>query len=244
MKAFVESRAGKATPKEGSEETMAKATKESKDAYPTLLALFDSDPKSALIKLIGYNVSPAALDKALAAVQAKTYKPVVSFAAKATHVPHSPVREEPKGAPTKHTKKEDNDEASKGTDVPGAAAGDFFNSLASGNAPPTPSFPTKSLRMHLKNEGATLALVTCALTTGNLDTASELCIQPRQWVDALLLAQGKGIVMRTKMAYLNQTGDSMGKYLLVFKGVFHGKKGPAELVCGLEVGEWCEMLVA
>jgi hypothetical protein len=89
--------------------------------------------------------------------------------------------------------------------------------------------------MHLKNEGATLALVTRALTTGNLDTASELCIQARRWVDALLLAQGEGIVMRTKMAYLNQTGDSMGEYLLVFKGVFQGKKGPAELVCGSEV---------
>ncbi|CCO35980.1 Protein transport protein SEC31 [Rhizoctonia solani AG-1 IB] len=170
MKAFVESRAGKATPKDGSEETAAEAAKDSKDTYSTLLALFDSDPKSALIKLVGYDASPAALDEALAAVRAKTYEPVVSFAAEATHVPHSPVGEEPEGAPTEQAEKEDDDEASEGTDVPGAApsevsafssdakqvdtastatepslfgdepvgaapgpaAGDFFNTLASG----------------------------------------------------------------------------------------------------------------
>ncbi|CCO35855.1 hypothetical protein BN14_09975 [Rhizoctonia solani AG-1 IB] len=49
------------------------------------------------------------------------YDPVISFAAETTHVPHSPVREEPEGAPTEQAKKEDDDEASEGTDVPGAA---------------------------------------------------------------------------------------------------------------------------
>jgi hypothetical protein len=117
-KTFVESRAGKETPKDGSEEIAVKAAE---DTYSTLLALFDSDPKSALIKLDGYDPSPAALDEALAAVRAKTYQPVVSFAAETTHVPHSPVREEPEGAPTEHAEKEHDDEASEGTDVPGAA---------------------------------------------------------------------------------------------------------------------------
>ncbi|CAE6433362.1 unnamed protein product [Rhizoctonia solani] len=307
MKTFVESRAGKAT-KESSEETVAEP-KDSKDTYSTLLALFDSDPKSALIKLVGYDASPAALDEALAAVRAKTYEPVVSFAPEATHVPHSPVGEEPEGA--------QDDEGSEGTDVPGAApsevsafssdakqvdeastatepslfgdepvgaapgpaAGDFFNTLASdndtvptrpraalvphlsytgessaaatigsrassvaGDAPPTPSFPTKSFRMHPKKEDATSALVTRALITGNLDTAVELCIQAGRWADALLLAQGEGLVMRTRMAYFEQAGDS-GGYLRVFKGVVQGKKGLADLVRGSEVGEWREMLV-
>ncbi|CEL61241.1 hypothetical protein RSOLAG1IB_12410 [Rhizoctonia solani AG-1 IB] len=71
MKAFVESRAGKANPKDGSEETVAEAAKESKDTYSTLLALFDSDPESAFIKLVGYDASPAALDEALVVVRAK-----------------------------------------------------------------------------------------------------------------------------------------------------------------------------
>ncbi|KAH7332903.1 hypothetical protein B0J17DRAFT_678030 [Rhizoctonia solani] len=306
MKTFVESRAGKA--KESSEETVTES-KDSKDTYSTLLALFDSDPKSALIKLVGYDASPAALDEALAAVRAKTYEPVVSFAPEATHVPHSPVGEEPEGA--------QDDEGSEGTDVPdaapsevsafssdakqvdeastatepslfgdepvgaapGPAAGDFFNTLASdndtvptrpraalvphlsytgessaaatigsrassvaGDAPPTPSFPAKSFRMHPKKEDATSALVTRALITGNLDTAVELCIQAGRWADALLLAQGEGLVMRTRMAYFEQAGDS-GGYLRVFKGVVQGKKGLADLVRGSEVGEWREMLV-
>ncbi|CCO34030.1 Protein transport protein SEC31 [Rhizoctonia solani AG-1 IB] len=265
MKAFVESRAGKATPKDGSEETVAEVAKDSKDTYSTLLALFDSDPKSALVELVGCGASPAALE-ALTAVRAKTYEPVVSFAAETTHVPHSPVREEPEGAPTEHAEKEDDDEASEGADVPGAtpsevsafssdakqvdtastatepslfgdepvgagpgpAAGDFFNTLASGDAPPTPSFPTKSFRMHPKKEDATSDLVTRALITGNLDTAVELC---------------EGLVMRTRMAYFDQTGDSAGGYLRVFKGVVQGKKGLAELVRGSQVGEWREMFV-
>ncbi|CCO35979.1 Protein transport protein SEC31 [Rhizoctonia solani AG-1 IB] len=45
------------------------------------------------------------------------------------------------------------------------------------------------------------------------------------------------------MAYFDQTGDSAGGYLRVFKGVVQGKKGLAELVRGSEVGEWREMLV-
>jgi protein transport protein SEC31 len=163
MKTFVEARAGKAT-----DETPAEP-KDAKDTYSTLLALFDSDPKSALIKLVGYDASPAALDDALAAVRAKTYEPVVSFAAEAVHVPHSPIGEESEGAPAEN---EDGDEASEGTDVPdaapsevsafssdakmadaastatepslfgdepvggapGPAAGDFFNTLASGES--------------------------------------------------------------------------------------------------------------
>ncbi|CEL52815.1 Protein transport protein SEC31 OS=Ustilago maydis (strain 521 / FGSC 9021) GN=SEC31 PE=3 SV=1 [Rhizoctonia solani AG-1 IB] len=110
IKAFVESRAGKANPKDGSEETVAEAAKESKDTYSTLLALFNSDPESASIKLVGYDASPAALDEALAVVRAKTYDSVVSFATETTHVPHSPVR-----------KAKDDDEASGNTDVPGTA---------------------------------------------------------------------------------------------------------------------------
>ncbi|KAG8711871.1 protein transport protein S31 [Ceratobasidium sp. 423] len=103
MKTFVETR---------------KSDEASKDTYSTLLALFDSDPKSALIKSVGYDASPAALDEALAAVRAKTYEPVVSFAAEATWVPHSPVGEEPEGAPENE---EEDKEGSEGTDVPGAA---------------------------------------------------------------------------------------------------------------------------
>ncbi|KEP48003.1 protein transporter SEC31 [Rhizoctonia solani 123E] len=304
MKTFVEARVGK--PKEGEE-----APRDAKDTYSTLLALFDSDPKSALIKLVGYDASPAALDEALAAVRAKTYEPVVSFAPEATHVPHSPVGEESEGA------QDEEGSEGTGTDVPGAApsevsafssdakqvdaastatepslfgddlvdgapgpaAGDFFNTLASdndtiptrpraalvphlsytgessaaatigsrassvaGDAPPTPSFPAKSFRMHPKKEDATSALVTRALITGNLDTAVELCIQAGRWADALLLAQGEGLIMRTRMAYFEQSGDS-GGYLRVFKGVVQGKKGLADLVRGSEVGEWREMLV-
>ncbi|CAE6512434.1 unnamed protein product [Rhizoctonia solani] len=300
MKAFVEARAGK-----------DKEVKDAKDTYSTLLALFDSDPKSALIKLVGYDASPAALDEALAAVRAKTYEPVVSFAAEATHVPHSPVGEESEGV------QDEEGSEGTGTDVPGAApsevsafssdakqvdaastatepslfgdepvggapgpaAGDFFNTLASdndtlptrpraalvphlsytgessaaatigsrassvaGDAPPTPSFPAKSFRMHPKKEDSTSSLVTRALITGNLDTAVELCIQAGRWADALLLAQGEGLVMRTRMAYFEQAGDS-GGYLRVFKGVVQGKKGLADLVRGSEVGEWREMLV-
>ncbi|KAJ1302288.1 hypothetical protein OPQ81_001105 [Rhizoctonia solani] len=310
MKSFVETRASKE--KAGVDETPVES-KEAKDTYSTLLALFDSDPKSALIKLVGYDASPAALDEALAAVRAKTYEPVVSFAPEATHVPHSPVGEEPEGAPTE---KEDEEE-SEGTDVPGAApsevsafssdakqvdaastatepslfgdepvgaapgpaAGDFFNTLAddndtlptrpraalvphlsytgessaaatigsrassvAGEPPSTPSFPAKSFRMHPKKEDATSGLITRALITGNLDTAVELCIQAGRWADALLLAQGEGLVMRTRMAYFDQAGDS-GGYLRVFKGVVQGKKGLADLVRGSEVGEWREMLV-
>ncbi|CAE6516334.1 unnamed protein product [Rhizoctonia solani] len=70
------------------------------DTYSTLLALFGSDPKPALIKLVGYDASAAALDEALAAVLAKPYEPVVSFAPEATHVPCSPFSEELEGAPT------------------------------------------------------------------------------------------------------------------------------------------------
>ncbi|KAB5591449.1 hypothetical protein CTheo_5094 [Ceratobasidium theobromae] len=310
MKSFVEARA---------------AADDAKDTYSTLLALFDSDPKTALIKLVGYDASPAALDEALAAVRAKTYEPVVSFADEAVHVPHSPVGEEAEGAPEDGKE----DETSEGTDVPGAApsevsafssdakqvdaastatepslfgdepvgaqgpaAGDFFNTLAggecvvlvgvgsfcadndtpsrpraalvphvsytgessaaatigsrsssiAGDAPLTPSFPPKSFRMHPKKEDATSALVTRALITGNLDTAVELCIQAGRWADALLLAQGEGLVMRTRMAYFDQAGDS-GGYLRVFKGVVQGRKGLGELVRGSEVGEWREMLV-
>ncbi|KAG8731638.1 protein transport protein S31, partial [Ceratobasidium sp. 423] len=74
--------------------------------------------RSALVKLMGYDASPAALDEALAAVRAKTYEPVVSFAAEATHVPHSPVGEEPEGAPENE---EEDKGGSEGPDVPGAA---------------------------------------------------------------------------------------------------------------------------
>ncbi|KAF8748424.1 Steroid receptor RNA activator (SRA1) [Rhizoctonia solani] len=281
MKTFVENRAGKVASKEGSE-TVAEAAKDSKDTYSTLLALFDSDPKSALIKLVGYDASPAALDEALAAVRAKTYEPVVSFAAEATHVPHSPVGEEPEGAPTEHDDKEDDDRrarartcqvdaASTATEpslfgdepvgaAPGPAAGDFFNTLASdndtlptrpraalvphlsytgessaaatigsrassvaGDAPPTPSFPAKSFRMHPKKEDATSP-------SRSMGRRSAPC--PR-----------RGLVMRTRMAYFDQAGDSAGGYLRVFKGVVQGKKGLAELVRGSEVGEWREMLV-
>ncbi|CAE6459921.1 unnamed protein product [Rhizoctonia solani] len=40
-----------------------KSDETSKDTYSTLLALFDWDPKSVLIKLVGYDASPAALDE-------------------------------------------------------------------------------------------------------------------------------------------------------------------------------------
>ncbi|CEL53383.1 Protein transport protein SEC31 OS=Ustilago maydis (strain 521 / FGSC 9021) GN=SEC31 PE=3 SV=1 [Rhizoctonia solani AG-1 IB] len=304
MKALVKSRAGKATLKEGSEETVAEAAKVSKDTYSTLLVLFDSDPKSAQIELVGYDASPAALDEALAAVRAETYEPVVSFTAEATHVPRSSVGEGPEGSLAEYAKKEDDGEASEGADAPGAApsevsvfssdakqvdtastatepslfgdepvgaapghaAGDFFNTIASdnnalptrpraalvphlsftgessaaatvgsrpssaaGGAPPTPSFPTKSFRINPKKEGATSALVTRALIAGNLDTAVELCIQAGRWADALLLAQGGGLVMGIRVAYFDQPWGRAGGYLRVFKGVIQGTKRPAEL---------------
>ncbi|CCO33700.1 hypothetical protein RSOLAG1IB_10932 [Rhizoctonia solani AG-1 IB] len=236
-KTFVESRAGKETPKDGSEEIAVEAAE---DTYSTLLALFDSDPKSALIKLDGYDPSPAALDEALAAVRAKTYQPVVSFAAEATHVPPTCRSEKGLRVPQPSTPKRNMttrrakartylvDTAGAATEsslfgdetvgaVPGPAVCKFFNTLLSdnndlptrpravlvphlsftgessasaiigsrapsvaGNAPPTPSFPTKSFRIHPKKEDATSPLVTRALITGNLDTAVELYIQAGQ----------------------------------------------------------------
>ncbi|CEL54601.1 hypothetical protein RSOLAG1IB_11689 [Rhizoctonia solani AG-1 IB] len=224
MKAFVESRAGKATPKDGLEETVAEASKDLEDPCSTL-GPFDSDPKLAQIKLVGYDASPAALDEALAAVRAETYELVVSFAAEATHVPHSPASkgtDVPGAAPSElsdfssevDTASTATEPSHFGDEAVGAAAGDFINTLASDNdalptrpraalvphlfytgessaaattgsrassvasdAPPTPSFPTKSFCMHPKKEDATSALVTRVLITGNLDTAVELCIQ-------------------------------------------------------------------
>ncbi|CAE6506040.1 unnamed protein product, partial [Rhizoctonia solani] len=77
-----------------------KGDEASNDTYSTLLTLFDSDPKSTLIKMVGYNASLSPLDEALATVRAKTNEPAVSFTAKATRTPHWPVgeRNEPKGA--------------------------------------------------------------------------------------------------------------------------------------------------
>ncbi|CUA74308.1 hypothetical protein RSOLAG22IIIB_11131 [Rhizoctonia solani] len=195
-KAFIEARAGK-----------DKELKASKDTYSILLALFDSDPKLDLIKLVGCDAFPAALGEAFATVRAKTYEPVVLFAAEATYVPHSPVREEPEGVQDK--------EGSKGTrtDVPGAASGEVsaFSSDAKqvdaastaterslfGDEPPaTPlplPLPPKSFCMHPKKEGSTSSPFTRTLITSKLDTAVEPCIQARRCTDALLLAQGEGV---------------------------------------------------
>ncbi|KAG8748083.1 protein transport protein S31, partial [Ceratobasidium sp. 423] len=252
-----------------------------------LTSLNPRNPKSALIKLVGYDASPAALDEALAAVRAKTYEPERAPGNEEEDKEGSEGTDVPGAAPSKvsafSSDAKQVDAASTATEpslfgdepvggAPGPAAGDFFNTLAgdndtlltrpraalvphfaaatigsrassiAGDAPPTPSFPTKSFHMHPKKEDATSALVTRALITGNLDTAVELCIQAGRWADALLLAQGEGLAMRTRMAYFDQAGDSRG-YLRVFKGVVQGKKGLADLVRGSEVGEWREMLV-
>ncbi|QRV81661.1 transporter protein Sec31 [Ceratobasidium sp. AG-Ba] len=297
MKSFVEDRA-----KSNTED----------QAWSALLALFDPDPKAALVQLVGYDTSPAALDEALAAVRAKTYEPVVSFAAEAVHVPHSPVAEA-------EGEDKDEDDSEAGTDVPGAApsevsafssdakpvdsastatepslfgdepvqaaaggaVGDFFDTLGTGShdastirpraglvphlsytgessaaatigsrgssvagdIPTTPSVIPKSFRLHPKKEDATSALVTRALITRNLDTAVELCIQAGRWADALLLAQGEGLVMKTRMAYFEHQAQAEGGYLRVFKGVVQGRKGLTELVRGADVAEWKEVLV-
>ncbi|KAG8718804.1 protein transport protein S31, partial [Ceratobasidium sp. 395] len=317
MKSFVEERVKSASTSDDDKPTS------DKQGWSALLALFDTEPKDALVKLVGYDTSPAAMDEALAAVRAKTYEPVVSFAEEAVHVPHSPVGEDPEGG---EGEKEgggegggEDEDSETGTDVPGAApsevsafssdakpvdaastatepslfgdepvgggaagpaAGDFFNTLASGDhdastirpraglvphlsytgessaaatigsrgssvagdIPTTPSIAPKSFRLHPKKEDATSALVTRALITGNLDTAVELCIQAGRWADALLLAQGEGLVMRTRMAYFEKQQQE-GGYLRVFKGVVQGRKGLTELVRGADVGEWREVMV-
>ncbi|KAG8734951.1 hypothetical protein FRC10_011164 [Ceratobasidium sp. 414] len=63
------------------------------------------------------------MDEALAAVRAKTYEPVVSFAAEALYIPHSPVGEEPEGAEggQEGEGEGENGDCKAGTDVPGAA---------------------------------------------------------------------------------------------------------------------------
>ncbi|KAG9102265.1 protein transport protein S31 [Ceratobasidium sp. UAMH 11750] len=80
-----------------------------------------------------------------------------------------------------------------------ATIGSRGSSIA-GDIPTTPSIAPQSFRLHPKKEDTASPLVTRALITGNLDTAVELCIQAGQWADALLLAQGEGLVMRTRMA--------------------------------------------
>ncbi|KAG9096157.1 protein transport protein S31, partial [Ceratobasidium sp. UAMH 11750] len=115
-------------------------------------------------------------------------------------------------------------------------------SSVAGDIPTTPSIAPKSFRLHPKKEDATSTLVTRALITGNLDTAVELCIQAGRWADALLLAQGDGLVMRTRMAYFERQQQE-GGYLRVFKGVVQGRKGLTELVRGADVGEWREVMV-
>ncbi|KAG9101103.1 protein transport protein S31 [Ceratobasidium sp. UAMH 11750] len=165
-----------------------------KQGWSALLALFDTEPKDAPVKLIGYDTSPAAMDEALAAVQAKTHEPIVSFAAEAVHVPHSSVGEEPEGA---EGGEEEDSEA--GTDVPGAtpsevsafssdakpvdaastatvpslfgdepvggaaagpAAGDFFNTLASGDHDTGTIRPHAGLVPHLSYTGESSAAAT------------------------------------------------------------------------------------
>lgn len=116
------------------------------------------------------------------------------------------------------------------------------SSSVAGDIPPTPSIALKSFRLHPKKEDATSALVTRALITGNLDMAVELCVQAGRWADALLLAQGEGLVMRTRMAYFERVAGD-GGYLRVFRGVVQGRNGLAELVRGAEVGEWREVMV-
>ncbi|KAG9089939.1 protein transport protein S31 [Ceratobasidium sp. UAMH 11750] len=140
----------------------------------------------------------------------------------------------------------------------GPAAGDFLNTLASGDHDAGTTRPRAGLVPHLSytgessaaatigsrgsSEDATSTLVTRALITGNLDTAVELCIQAGRWADALLLAQGDGLVMRTQMAYFERQQQE-GGYLRVFKGVVQGRKGLTELVRGADVGEWREVMV-
>ncbi|KAF8747712.1 Steroid receptor RNA activator (SRA1) [Rhizoctonia solani] len=68
--------------------------------------------------------------------------------------------------------------------------------------------------MHSRKEDTTSTLVACALNAGNLNATVELCIQACRWADALSLARGKGLVMRTRMAYFNQVGDSAGRFVL------------------------------
>ncbi|KAG9122073.1 protein transport protein S31 [Ceratobasidium sp. 392] len=325
MKTFVEERVKAASESASTDEKELTATDKpstaDKQGWSALLALFDADPKDSLVKLVGYDTSPAAMDEALAAVRAKTYEPVVSFAAEAVHVPHSPVgEEEPEGVQEGEAEEGDGEDSEAGTDVPGAApsevsafssdakhvdaastatepslfgddpvgggatgpaAGDFFNTLASsehdastirpraglvphlsytgessaaatigsrassvaGDIPTTPSIAPKSFRLHPKKEDATSAMVTRALITGNLDTAVELCVQAGRWADALLLAQGEGLVMRTRMAYFEKQQQQEGGYLRVFKGVVQGRKGLTELVRAADVNEWREVMV-
>ncbi|KAG9080130.1 protein transport protein S31, partial [Ceratobasidium sp. 370] len=126
MKAFVEERAKAAESGSADQQEPTATDKPSivdKQGWSALLALFDAEPKDALVKLVGYDTSAAAMDEALAAVRAKTYEPVVSFAAEAVHVPHSPVGEEPEDAEGgKEGEGEGEEEDSEaGTDVPGAA---------------------------------------------------------------------------------------------------------------------------
>ncbi|KAG8749554.1 protein transport protein S31 [Ceratobasidium sp. 428] len=123
MKSFVEERVKSASTSDDDKPTS------DKQGWSALLALFDIEPKDALVKLVGYDTSPAAMDEALAAVRAKTYEPVVSFAAEAVHVPHSPVGEDPEGG---EGEKEgggegggEDEDSEAGTDVPGAAPSEY-----------------------------------------------------------------------------------------------------------------------
>ncbi|CUA67677.1 hypothetical protein RSOLAG22IIIB_07522 [Rhizoctonia solani] len=189
MKAFIEARAGK-----------DKEVKVAKDTYSILLALFDSDPKLTLIKLVGYDASPA-----------KIYEPVV------LEEPEGVQDEEGSEVSAFSSDAKQVDAASTATEpslfgdepvgvAPGPTAGDFFNTLASDNdtlpmrpraaLPATPlplPLPTKSFRMHPKKEDSTSSLFTRTLITSKFDTAVEACIQARRWADALLLAQGEGV---------------------------------------------------
>lgn len=173
MRAFVEARAGDAKPVtesgESAQEEKDESVNKDKAGWSALLALFQPEPKDALVKLVGYDTSPTALDEALAAVRAKTYEPVVSFAEEAVHVPHSPVGESDGKGEGEGEGEDEGEDSEAGTDVPGAApsevsafssdakqvdaastatepslfgddaggaagpaAGDFFNTLASG----------------------------------------------------------------------------------------------------------------
>ncbi|CUA77148.1 Protein transport protein sec31 [Aspergillus niger CBS 513,88] [Rhizoctonia solani] len=261
MEAFVEAWAGK-----------DKEVKDAKDTYLTLLALFDLDPKLALIKLVGYDAPPAALDKALAAVHAKTYEPVVLFATKATYAPHSPVGEESKGVQDKEGSKgtrtnvpgaapsEDStfssdakqvDAASTTTEpslfgdkpvggVPGPAAGNFFNMLASNNDT-LPTRPCTALVPHLLYMGKSSAMATISLRTSRV--ASNAPPTPSFTTKSFHMHPKKEDLSLSLDHWQPQHSCDSGRYLCIFKGVVQGKKGLANLVCGSKVGEWCKMLV-
>ncbi|CAE6536717.1 unnamed protein product [Rhizoctonia solani] len=147
MKAFVESRARK-----------DKEVEDAKDTCSTLLTLFDSDPKSALIKL--------------------TYQPLFRLRPR-PHTSHSLVGEEPEGV------QDEEGSQDTGTDVPSAApvksstrrraggrrtwpaAGDFFNTLASDNDA-LPTRPRTALVPHLSYTGESSATTTIGSRTSSV----------------------------------------------------------------------------